>query len=67
MDLNDKTDLFKIQKWIADTEDSARLNKRERELLILLSVVLDSCTPYLGYHGKVEHALATFRENMISQ
>lgn len=62
--LIDREKLQAVQAWAALAEGKP-LNKREREMLGLLRVLLNSCTPYAGHHGRVESALANFAENMI--
>lgn len=66
MNIIEKENLYACMRWTSEKLDKGRgLNKRELELITLLDVLLHGCTPYLGYHGKVETALATFKEQMI--
>lgn len=66
MNLIEKENLHAIMGWTRKKIDGDEpLNKRERELIELLDVLLHGCTPYLGRHGKVEAALAKFKEQMI--
>lgn len=64
MDLIDLKKLQSVQAWAASAEGKP-LNKREREMLGLLRVLLNSCTPYARHHARVEAAPANFAENMI--
>lgn len=64
MDLIEKEHLNKVRAWVRDKSTDFRLNKRESEMVQLLSVLLEGCSPYLGSHDKVEAALAKFSEQM---
>jgi hypothetical protein len=64
MDIIETKYLGKVRAWVRDKSTDFRLNKRESEMVQLLSVLLEGCTPYLGYHEKVEEALAEFSEQM---
>lgn len=65
MDLINELDLCAVRKWVTLTISKGKgLNKREREMVELLDILLRSTTPYLGSHGRVEMALKKFAEQM---